>query len=118
MSVAYIGREHVNENAIRTISSAGESIFASVKASEPISAKVICVSRSDPILENMEKLLNLWTVSQVNKISMVDNVAIRERELDLYNHIINQEGGTSTSRFRPAKLGLKTLISHRKVKLG
>ncbi|KAG0695658.1 Tigger transposable element-derived protein 1 [Chionoecetes opilio] len=59
--------------------------------------KVASVSRRDPLLEKMEKILNRWISEQVDqRKSNVDGVAIREKARSIYDHLAEKEPSGSS----------------------
>ncbi|KAG0716473.1 Tigger transposable element-derived protein 1 [Chionoecetes opilio] len=60
-------------------------------------ARWLSVSRRDPLLEKMEKILNRWISEQVDqRKSNVDGVAIREKARSIYDHLAEKEPSGSS----------------------
>ncbi|KAG0720095.1 Tigger transposable element-derived protein 1 [Chionoecetes opilio] len=74
-----------------------KKIRQSVRESADVSSKVASVSRHDPLLEKMEKILNRWISEQVDqRKSNVDGVAIREKARSIYDHLAEKEPSGSS----------------------
>ncbi|KAG0728860.1 hypothetical protein GWK47_031603 [Chionoecetes opilio] len=87
----------LHEATVRTIWKTREKIRQSVRESADVSSKVISVSRRDPLLEKMEKILNRWISEQVDqRKSNVDGVAIREKTRSIYDHLAEKEPSGSS----------------------
>ncbi|KAG0713935.1 CENPB DNA-binding domain-containing protein 1 [Chionoecetes opilio] len=90
----------LHEATVRTIWKTREKIRQSVRESADVSSKVASVSRRDPLLEKMEKILNRWISEQVDqRKSNMDGVAIREKARSIYDHLAEKEpSGSSLPR--------------------
>ncbi|KAG0728361.1 Tigger transposable element-derived protein 1 [Chionoecetes opilio] len=87
----------LHEATVRTIWKTREKIRQSVRESADVSSKVASVSRRDPLLEKMEKILNRWISEQVDqRKSNVDGVAIREKARSIYDHLAEKEPSGSS----------------------
>ena len=89
----------VNESTIRTIKKSEETIKASVASGTASSAKVTFMPR-DPIIEKMEKALNVWIEDQTQKKVPLSSLVIREKALRIYKHL---EQGVGQSKFQASK---------------
>ncbi|KAG0712370.1 Tigger transposable element-derived protein 1 [Chionoecetes opilio] len=97
----------LHEATVRTIWKTREKIRQSVRESADVSSKVASVSRRDPLLEKMEKILNRCSgvckgvtggyQSKWNqRKSNVDGVAIREKARSIYDHLAEKEPSGSS----------------------
>ncbi|KAG0710711.1 Tigger transposable element-derived protein 1 [Chionoecetes opilio] len=87
----------LHEATVRTIWKTREKIRQSVRESADASSKVASVSRRDPLLEKMEKILNRWISEQVDqRKSNVDGIAIREKARSIYDHLAEKEPSGSS----------------------
>ncbi|KAI1888220.1 hypothetical protein AGOR_G00182770 [Albula goreensis] len=80
----------VNESTIRTIKKSEAAIKASIASGTAASAKVTYMPR-DPIIEKMEKALNVWIEDQTQKKVTLNSAVIREQALRMYECL----GGSS-----------------------
>ncbi|KAG0728519.1 Tigger transposable element-derived protein 1 [Chionoecetes opilio] len=83
----------LHEATVRTIWKTREKIRQSVRESADVSSKVASVSRRDPLLEKMEKILNR---ASAQRKSSVDGVAIREKARSIYDHLAEKEPSGSS----------------------
>lgn len=87
----------VNESTIRYIKKAEEKIRNSIDAAAESTLKVACVSRRDPFLEKMEKMLNIWIEDQNQKSAPLSGLIIRSKASHIYESLKHSEAEATTS---------------------
>ncbi|XP_067138393.1 tigger transposable element-derived protein 1-like [Centruroides vittatus] len=87
---------NLNEATIRTIQKSEQKIRASVTAGCSISANMTARPR-EPIIEKMEKALNIWIDDCLKKRIPISTNTIKQKSLKIYNYL-RENGEQSTSR--------------------
>ncbi|XP_014454460.1 tigger transposable element-derived protein 1 [Alligator mississippiensis] len=95
-SAALIARQYsFSELTAHTIKKSEQKIRDCVKTTTPVSWRVLLVTRI-PLLDKVEKLLNLWINEMTNtKGAVVDGTAFTAKALSLYKHVAGSEGESS-----------------------
>lgn len=87
-----LGRHfNLGESTIRRIKSQADKIREAVINSADLSAKVTTKVRN-PIIEKMEKLLNLYIENENKKNQPLSNASLRAKALSIYDRLCQEEG--------------------------
>ncbi|XP_045447917.1 tigger transposable element-derived protein 1-like isoform X2 [Melitaea cinxia] len=87
-----------NEATVRTILRNEQKIRASVTSGSALSANMRARSRA-PIIEKMEKTLNIWIQDCTRKRTHIDSFIIKQRALKIYNFLKENEEPHSDANF-------------------
>lgn len=98
-SAASLASEYgLNESTVRYIKKAEDKIRSSVQASAKPTLKAAYVSRRNPYLEKMEKMLSVWIEDQTQKNAPLSGTLIRAKAASIFEDLKDSVPLATTSK--------------------